>query len=132
MYRWIADEELSLRAVAKRLTEYGLPTARGASYWRPTAVARIVENPIYKGIFYYQRYESVQPRDQAYQRSLPADKKDGEETPSRVRLDTDTCASYCRRESVGASPATAAGELGVFAPEQQTAQLPAAESDSLF
>ena len=61
MYRWIADEELSLRAVAKRLTEYGLPTARGASYWRPTAVARIVENPVYKGIFYYQRYESVQP-----------------------------------------------------------------------
>ena len=61
MYRWIADEELSLRAVAKRLTEYGQPTARGARYWRPTAVARIIENPVYKGTVYYQRYESVLP-----------------------------------------------------------------------
>ena len=61
MFRWIADEELSLRAVAMRLNELGVPTARGAGNWQATAVARMISNPVYKGIFYYQRAESVLP-----------------------------------------------------------------------
>ena len=61
MYRWLVDEALSTRAIAKRLTEQGVPTARGAVQWQPTAVARMLRNTAYKGDFVYCRYENVTP-----------------------------------------------------------------------
>ena len=61
MYRWLAEECLSLRAIARRLNADGTATPRGARAWRPTTVDRIVRNPVYKGTFYYQRAESVLP-----------------------------------------------------------------------
>ena len=61
MYRWLVEERLSTRAIAKRLTERGILTSRGAFQWQPTAVDRILRNPTYKGAFYYQRTESVAP-----------------------------------------------------------------------
>ena len=61
MYRWLVEEHLSTRGIARRLTERGVPTARGAAQWQPTAVDRILRNPAYKGSFLYQRAESVLP-----------------------------------------------------------------------
>jgi site-specific DNA recombinase len=61
MYQWLVEESLSLRGIAKRLTERGVPTARSAAIWQPTAVGRMIRNPVYKGTFYYQRAESVIP-----------------------------------------------------------------------
>lgn len=61
MYRWLVEEHLSTRGIARRLTERGVPTARGAAQWQPTAVDRILRNPAYKGNFLYQRAESVVP-----------------------------------------------------------------------
>lgn len=61
MYRWLVEERLSTRAIARRLTERGMPTSRGALQWQPTAVDRILRNTTYKGTFYYQRTESVIP-----------------------------------------------------------------------
>ena len=61
MYRWLVEETLSTRAIAKKLTEQGIPTARGALQWQPTAVARILRNTAYKGDFVYCRYENVKP-----------------------------------------------------------------------
>ena len=61
MYRWLADEHMSTRAIARRLTAEGVATSRGAVQWQPTAVDRIVRNPTYRGVFYYQRARSVAP-----------------------------------------------------------------------
>ena len=55
IYRWVVDEQLSTRATAKRLSQREIATARGAKQWQPTAVGRILRNPVYKGNFYYQR-----------------------------------------------------------------------------
>jgi len=61
MYCWLLQQHLSTRAIARRLTEQGTATAKGAAQWQPTAVDRILRNPVYKGTFFYQRAESVLP-----------------------------------------------------------------------
>ncbi len=61
MYRWLVEEHVSARGIARRLTERGIPTARGAAHWQPTAVSRMLCNPVYKGEFKYYRAESVEP-----------------------------------------------------------------------
>jgi len=54
MYCWEVEEHLSTRAIARRLTQQpGVMTARGAAQWQPTAVDRILRNPVYKGTFFY-------------------------------------------------------------------------------
>ncbi len=49
------DELLSTRAIARRLTEEGIPTSRGAVQWQPTAVSRMLTNPVYKGSYRYRQ-----------------------------------------------------------------------------
>ncbi len=49
------DELLSTRAIARRLTEEGIPTSRGAVQWQPTAVFRMLTNPVYKGSYRYRQ-----------------------------------------------------------------------------
>ena len=61
MFRWLVEEGLSTRAIARRLTERGIPTARGAAQWQPTAVHGMLCNTVYKGIFNYQKAESILP-----------------------------------------------------------------------
>ncbi len=55
MYGLLVDEQLSTRAIAKRLTRDGVPTARGAVQWQPTAVFRMLTNPAYKGSYLYRQ-----------------------------------------------------------------------------
>jgi len=55
MYGLLVDEQLSTRAIAKRLTRDGVPTARGAAQWQPTAVFRMLTNPAYKGSYLYRQ-----------------------------------------------------------------------------
>jgi site-specific DNA recombinase len=45
MFAWVADERLSLRAVARRLTQQGVPTPRGKPCWNPVTVWKILSNP---------------------------------------------------------------------------------------
>jgi site-specific DNA recombinase len=54
-YRLLVDEQLSTRAIAKKLTHDGLSTARGAAQWQPTAVSRMLTNPVYKGSYRYHQ-----------------------------------------------------------------------------
>ena len=61
IYCWLVEEGMSTRAIARRLTELGILTSRKAAQWQPTALDRILRNPVYKGTFYYQRTESVIP-----------------------------------------------------------------------
>ena len=132
MYRWIADEELSLRAVAKRLTEYALPTARGARYWRPTSVARIIENPVYKGTFYYQRYESVQPATRLTSDPYRQTKKTGRKPRPESDWIVIPVPIIVEEDLWERAQLQLQGEFLILTSEQQAAQLPAAKSDSLL
>ena len=61
MYRLLVEDQLSTRRLCRHLEERGIPTPREANQWSPTTVGRILGNHVYKGTFYYQRTESVQP-----------------------------------------------------------------------
>ena len=62
MCRWVVEEHMSTRAIARRLTLHPeIMTARGAIQWQPTVVDRILRNPVYMGSFFYQRTRSVLP-----------------------------------------------------------------------
>ena len=53
MYRWLTEEKLSTWAIAKRLSDNGVPTARSAARWQPMAVYKMLTNPAYKGEYQY-------------------------------------------------------------------------------
>jgi site-specific DNA recombinase len=55
MYRMLVDDELSTRSIAKKLTQEGVATAKGAAQWQPTAVIRMLTNPVYKGSYRYRQ-----------------------------------------------------------------------------
>ncbi|MFH1140405.1 MAG: recombinase family protein, partial [Chloroflexota bacterium] len=61
MYGWLLQEHSSTRGIARRLTERGIPTARSAAQWQPTAVDHILRNQVNKGEFIYHRAERVLP-----------------------------------------------------------------------
>ncbi len=55
IYRWVGEEHLGVRAVARRLTEYGVPPPRGGGAWCSSTVQRILTNPAYRGEALYHR-----------------------------------------------------------------------------
>ena len=58
MYHLLVDENHSTCAIARLLTEEGIPTARGAVQWQPMAVHRILTNPTYKGSYLYRHSDN--------------------------------------------------------------------------
>ncbi|WP_066637688.1 recombinase family protein [Desulfolucanica intricata] len=56
MFNWIINEDIGINGIAKRLTAMGVPTKRGAKQWHRTVVKQILSNPVYKGVFYANRY----------------------------------------------------------------------------
>jgi site-specific DNA recombinase len=50
MFRWVAEERLSISQVALRLTAQGLPSPRGRTYWDRSTVWGMLRNPAYKGL----------------------------------------------------------------------------------
>ena len=61
MFRWLLEEGLSCRGIARRLTELGVQTSRGKVRWNPSAVNRMLKQEVYRGTFYYHRGEPVEP-----------------------------------------------------------------------
>ena len=55
MYRMLVDDQLSTRSIARKLTQEGVATAKGAAQWQPTAVIRMSTNPVYKGSYRYRQ-----------------------------------------------------------------------------
>ncbi|TDY49582.1 site-specific DNA recombinase [Alicyclobacillus sacchari] len=56
VYRWYAYEQLSLRAIAKRLDALGVPTkTRLSATWSHATVGHILANPMYTGTWYFNR-----------------------------------------------------------------------------
>lgn len=53
----------SMAAIAKHLTDLGVPTARGSYTWSSTSIASILRNPIYAGLTHWngQTYPGLHP-----------------------------------------------------------------------
>src|SRR5437773_6899303 len=62
MYRWVSEEGLSARQVAKRLHASGVPTKRQAKRWTHSSAYKVLTNPIYAGTAIFCKRESVEPK----------------------------------------------------------------------
>jgi len=47
IFRWLIEEHLSCRAIAKRLTESGIPSPKGYKVWHPGVVNYLVRQEAY-------------------------------------------------------------------------------------
>ena len=55
MFSWVAGEELSIRAVTRRLNASSWRPRGGNARWSPSSVGAILTNEVYIGISYYNR-----------------------------------------------------------------------------
>ena len=60
VYQWYTEEGLSLGAIARRLTEQGVPTRRGKARWERSVVWAMLRNPAYVGRAAYGKTESAE------------------------------------------------------------------------
>ena len=60
VYRWLVEEHLSCRGIAKRLTELGVPTHTGKHQRNPSTVNGMLKQAVYRGSFHYHRAEAVE------------------------------------------------------------------------
>ncbi len=66
IFKWYAEEGLSLRQIATRLQEQGVATVRGGR-WSGGHVGHMFQNPIYTGTGYANKIEAVEPENDATQ-----------------------------------------------------------------
>ena len=57
IFHWFLDEQLSLRAIVKRLNEQGVPTRTGLSRWPSSTLWCVLRNPAYAGRAAYGKTE---------------------------------------------------------------------------
>ena len=61
MYRWVIEEGLGVRQVARRLNELGV-RPRQRDFWVQASVHNVLTNPVYVGRAVYGKRESVEPK----------------------------------------------------------------------
>ena len=59
VFDWHANQGMSVRQIAKRLTKEGHPTPKGGEKWGETTVHRILRREAYLGTYYYNQSEQV-------------------------------------------------------------------------
>lgn len=62
IYRWLADEGISLNQVAKRLTAMGVKP-RNSKVWQTSTIAYMVKNTMHYGVWYYNKFEATKPEN---------------------------------------------------------------------
>jgi len=67
IYPWLLEEKLSCRAIARRLTEKGIPTPQGNKIWQPSVVNNMLRHELYCGVMYFNRREPVRPKQRREQ-----------------------------------------------------------------
>ena len=77
MYRWLIEEQMSCRSIAKRLTDLGIPTRQGKSHCGPSVVNKILKSEAYKGVFYFHRAEAVETSNRRSAERYPKNKLTG-------------------------------------------------------
>jgi site-specific DNA recombinase len=55
IFTWHAEEGMTIRQIAKRLTREGTPTPKGGPHWGETTIHRILRRDAYLGTLYYNR-----------------------------------------------------------------------------
>jgi site-specific DNA recombinase len=76
IFAWYVEEGLPLRAIARRLTATGVPTATGLARWDPSTVGGILRNASYHGIAYGNR-EQRSPAQRRYPLSAREPRRTG-------------------------------------------------------
>jgi len=61
IYRWLREEDLSVRQIAIRLNTLGVPAAR-KRFWVQSSVLHILNNPAYTGRAYFGKTEPAEPK----------------------------------------------------------------------
>jgi site-specific DNA recombinase len=59
MFEWLVEERMTLRGIATRLNEEGVPTKHGAPRWTTATVRYILRNPIYMGEFAWSKSSPI-------------------------------------------------------------------------
>jgi site-specific DNA recombinase len=62
IFAWYAEEGLTLRAIARRLTEEQVATALGRPWWNTSSVRKLLTNHGYRGVAYGNQQQAVPPR----------------------------------------------------------------------
>jgi site-specific DNA recombinase len=65
LYRWLVDEQLTVRQILKRLPAGPWRPRSGKPYWSASVVHHILSDPVYSGTAYVNRYDyvpAVKPR----------------------------------------------------------------------
>ena len=60
MFNWLIQEQMSVRAITKELTNTGISPPRKGRKWAESSVARILKNETYAGTTYYNKHYSVE------------------------------------------------------------------------
>lgn len=63
IFDWCAAEGLSAEAIARRLTEEGIPTRSGGPVWRRSTVYNMLKNETYAGTAQYNKHRSIPPKN---------------------------------------------------------------------
>jgi site-specific DNA recombinase len=49
IFQWLVEEQVSIKAITRRLSEQGVPTRKGLLRWNPATVSSLLRNPAYMG-----------------------------------------------------------------------------------
>ena len=107
--RRIFDEYVSgtsLRQIARRLYDDGVPTATGLQMWSPTTISGLLTNPTYMGKAAWYRTEHVTPPGGGRARRRPRPQQDWVEVsvPATVSEDTFAAAQAAKANHSAFSP----------------------------
>lgn len=58
MFTECVQEQKSLNSIARQLTAERIPTRKGLGVWHRQVIRQILQNPVYTGTFYANRYET--------------------------------------------------------------------------
>jgi len=61
MFDWVVNDGLSLRRIAKRLDEAGVPPPKGGMRWNICSIGRMLHNETYAGVWSYGKAEPCEP-----------------------------------------------------------------------
>lgn len=63
MFDWYTREKISFCEIAQRLTDMGVPSPSGLSYWTSFSITKIIKNDIYAGMVRHGLYKQVKEYD---------------------------------------------------------------------
>jgi site-specific DNA recombinase len=80
IFRLLVDEQLSAYQINERLYQSGIRTRHGKERWGSGTIINLMRNPVYTGVFYYNKKQYVP----AKRRNMPGDGPPRKHNSSRV------------------------------------------------